>query len=263
MITRIITAVVVLLAFLPATFLLPNSGWVILALLLTMTAAYEWARLSGLGTAAAATFAGLVAISSLVLAGFEPAKVVVYGCAGLFWILIAPYLLLKRTHMQRPVLSSLLGLILLPAVFSALVELREISAAILLTVMAVAWISDSMAYFTGRAIGRHKLAPLISPGKTWEGVAGGLIGVTLYAIICFELGWKLTYSMSRGQMVLLWLALAAAGIVGDLFESLMKRSAGVKDSGKILPGHGGVLDRVDALLPILPLAAIAHYYLAA
>ena len=263
MITRIITAVVVLLVFLPATFLLPEAGWTILALLLTIAAALEWARLTGLGSAATAIFAALVAISSLVVSDYPPAKLFVYGCACIFWVLIAPYLLFKRVDMHKPVLSKFLGLILLPAVFSALVELRAISPGVLLAIMAVAWVSDSMAYFAGRAFGRHKLAPFISPGKTWEGAFGGLAGVTIFAIICFEFGWKMTSFMSLAQIILLWLVLGVAGIIGDLLESLMKRSAGVKDSGRVLPGHGGVLDRVDALLPILPLAAIVHHYMVA
>ena len=263
MITRIITAVVVLLIFLPAIFLLPSAGWIGLALFLTVAAAVEWARLTGLGVIATSMYAALVVMGCFLVATFPMARIVVYAFAGIFWLLIAPYLLFTHADTHKPIWSKLLGLILLPAVFEALVELREISAGILLAIMAVAWVSDSLAYFTGRALGRHRLAPLISPGKTWEGAAGGLVGVAIYAILCFSLGWKLTSFMTLGQMTLLWLALAAAGIVGDLFESLMKRSAGVKDSGNVLPGHGGVLDRVDALLPIMPLAAIVHQYMAA
>ena len=264
MITRIVTAIVVLLIFLPATFLLPSAGWISLALLLTVAAAIEWARLTGLvGVIPTATYAGLVVICAFVVTTFPMAKIVIYVFASIFWLLIAPYLLFKHADTHQSIWSKLLGLILLPAVFEALVELREMSASILLAIMAVAWVSDSLAYFTGRAFGRHKLAPLISPGKTWEGAVGGLIGVAIYAILCFSLGWKLMSFMNLSQMILLWLALAVAGIVGDLFESLMKRSAGVKDSGNVLPGHGGVLDRVDALLPIMPLAAIVHQYMAA
>lgn len=263
MITRIITAIVVLLIFLPATFLLPSAGWAGLALLLTVAAALEWGRLTGLGTVATVAYAALIFMCSAAVMSVPTAKIAVYVCASIFWILTAPYLLFKSAHTHKLLWPRVLGLVLLPAVSAALVDLRGISAGMLLAIMAVAWISDSLAYFTGRAIGKHKLAPSISPGKTWEGALGGLAGVAIYAIICFQAGWTLPSLSSLGPTILLWLALAIAGIVGDLFESLMKRSAGVKDSGNILPGHGGVLDRVDALLPILPLAATVHHYMAA
>lgn len=263
MITRIITAIVVLLVFLPATFLLPPAGWYGLALLLTVAAAVEWGRLTGLGTVAIAAYTALIILCSVVVATLPIVRVAVYGCASIFWVIIAPYLLFRHSDTHKSVWPKVLGLILLPAVFGAMVELREISAGMMLAIMAVAWVSDSFAYFIGRTVGRHKLAPYISPGKTWEGAVGGLAGVTIYAIICFQAGWQLPSLTSNGQTILLWLALAMTGIVGDLVESLMKRSAGVKDSGNILPGHGGVLDRVDALLPIMPLAAIVHHYMAA
>lgn len=263
MITRIITALAVLIIFLPATLLLPPAGWEILALLLTAGAALEWGRLAGLGRAATAIFAAGVMIVCYTATVFPTPKIILYACSSAFWLLIAPYLLFRRRGTRQTHWVQALGLILLPAVFKALVDLREDSPGVLLVVMAIAWVSDSMAYFTGKAFGKNKLAPSISPGKTWEGVAGGLFGVTVYAIICFNLNWTITFNLSIGATILLWIALASTGIVGDLFESLMKRSAGVKDSGRVLPGHGGVLDRVDALLPILPIAAIVHHYMAA
>jgi len=145
-------------------------------------------------------------------------------------------------------------LVLLPACLS-LYQLRAMDPLLLLGFMGVVWVSDSVAYFIGRAYGKHKLAPRISPGKTWEGVAAALIGVLVYALIWF-------YSVHKDQALVGWLIpllllLAVLGIVGDLYESLLKRQAGVKDSGTILPGHGGVLDRIDALLPVLPVAALA------
>jgi phosphatidate cytidylyltransferase len=121
-----------------------------------------------------------------------------------------------------------------------------------LLVLVLVWIADSAAYFVGRAWGRRKLAPTVSPGKTWEGVAGGLVGAVLYAII-------IALFTDRGA----WLALVATAIllgmvsiVGDLFESAAKRQAGVKDSGSLLPGHGGILDRIDSATAALPLAAL-------
>jgi phosphatidate cytidylyltransferase len=119
--------------------------------------------------------------------------------------------------------------------------------------MATVWIADSAAYFAGSAYGRHKLAPAISPGKTWEGVLGAWIAVTLYGLIlCWAKGLNLWWVVGLWGITLL-------SIMGDLFESLLKRQAGLKDSGSILPGHGGVLDRIDGLLPALPVAAFAFH----
>jgi phosphatidate cytidylyltransferase len=121
-----------------------------------------------------------------------------------------------------------------------------------LLILVLVWIADSAAYFVGRAWGKRRLAPAISPGKSWEGAAGGLIGAALYAII-------IAFFTERGA----WLAFVATAvllgmvsIVGDLFESAVKRQAGVKDSGNLLPGHGGVLDRIDSATATLPLAAL-------
>jgi len=144
-------------------------------------------------------------------------------------------------------------LVLLPTGL-ALYQLRAIDPLLLLGFMCTIWISDTAAYFSGRAWGKHKLAPSISPGKTWEGVAGALAAVLVYALI-----WS-TSSKNDALAVMLvplLLLLTAMGIIGDLFESLMKRQADVKDSGNILPGHGGILDRIDALTSTLPLAILS------
>ena len=119
--------------------------------------------------------------------------------------------------------------------------------------MATIWISDTAAFLTGRAFGKHKLAKDISPGKTWEGLAGGFIAVSIYALI-----WNYMLGEEKQTILLLplLLALTALGVIGDLFESLMKRHAGIKNSGNILPGHGGILDRIDALTSTLPIATL-------
>jgi phosphatidate cytidylyltransferase len=153
------------------------------------------------------------------------------------------------------------GLLVLSACWVALFELRLIGAAMLVSSMAIVWVADIGAYFAGKTFGRHKLAPHISPGKTWEGVAGGVTAVLVLSLVglllvpdsgdavfssrlVVQLGWPL----SAGIL----LALALLSVAGDLYESLLKRHAGVKDSGAILPGHGGVLDRIDALIPTMP-----------
>jgi phosphatidate cytidylyltransferase len=130
--------------------------------------------------------------------------------------------------------------------------------------MAIVWVSDSAAYFTGKAIGRHKLAPALSPGKTWEGVGGGLVAVLVYSLVLgiylpeLVSPWWATDAGPVRITTSIWLVLAVAGIFGDLAESWAKRVAGVKDSGTLLPGHGGLLDRVDATLPLLPIAALIY-----
>jgi phosphatidate cytidylyltransferase len=143
----------------------------------------------------------------------------------------------------------------------AVVQLQAMSPATVLAAMATVWIADTAAYFAGRAFGKRKLAPAISPGKTWEGVYGALAAVAVYAIALWPAAQRAGGLHDAGATGLLgWiaagLALAALSVVGDLFESLLKRQAGVKDSGRVLPGHGGVLDRIDALLAAMPAAAL-------
>jgi phosphatidate cytidylyltransferase len=143
----------------------------------------------------------------------------------------------------------------------ALFELRLLGAAMLVSAMAIVWVADIGAYFAGRAFGRHKLAPHISPGKTWEGVAGGVAAVLALSMAIVLLAPQASESVFSSRLVtrLGWpvaaailMALACLSVAGDLFESLLKRHAGVKDSGASLPGHGGVLDRIDALIPTMP-----------
>jgi phosphatidate cytidylyltransferase len=159
--------------------------------------------------------------------------------------------------------SSVLCLVLLAvAAFSAM-ELMRHGVTLLLSALALVWIADTAAYFAGKRWGRTKLAPKISPGKTWAGVGGAMSAVLILALAAALLapGWPLfsTRLLQRLPVAIglfLLCTLVALSIVGDLFESLLKRQVGAKDSGKSLPGHGGVLDRIDALLPVLPAAAL-------
>jgi phosphatidate cytidylyltransferase len=161
-------------------------------------------------------------------------------------------------------LKALAGLLVLWSTWLALFVAKLQGTNFTLSVLLLVWAADIAAYFSGRAWGRHKLAPSISPGKSWEGVAGAVVGVLLLAWIWVSLdasqpAWSpslYTRLMTNGLVWGVWavLGLTAMSVAGDLIESLIKRSAGVKDSSQLLPGHGGVLDRVDALLPVLPLA---------
>lgn len=158
---------------------------------------------------------------------------------------------------------SILGLIILPATWFALVFLRELGLVFLLSIMALVWVADIGAYFIGKAFGKHKLAAQISPGKSIEGAIGGLGLCYLYAFLCVvylplgdTLFGALAIRFGWVAMFLMVTVLAAFSVFGDLFESQLKRLAGVKDSSHLLPGHGGVLDRVDALIPTMPIAAL-------
>ena len=136
----------------------------------------------------------------------------------------------------------------------ALVCAKIVDPELVLVLLATIWIADSAAYFAGKTFGKHKLAPNISPGKTWEGVAGALIGVTVFgAILYLGLGIK-TIAIFPG----LWLV-TLLGVAGDLFESMIKRQMNLKDSGSLLPGHGGILDRIDGVIPSFPIAIMMIY----
>ena len=149
---------------------------------------------------------------------------------------------------------SLLGLVLLFSTWFGLMGLHRVSPWLLLAVLATVWIADTAAYFFGKRFGRIKLAPSISPGKTWEGVAGALFTVTLYGT-----GLCIIFDINVWLIIGLWL-IVVLSIMGDLFESLLKRQAGIKDSGQLLPGHGGLLDRIDGLIPSLALTLFYIYF---
>jgi len=262
---RILTAAVLLAVVLAVLFWSPSIGWIALVTAMLAFAAWEWAALAALHGAARMLYAAAVALAGWFAASAAglPAPQEIYWTGTIFWAVGAPVWLWKRPRFDAPWLPLLAGIVVLVPCGAALVELRRGGPGTLLAIMAVVWVSDTAAYFAGRRYGRRKLAPAISPGKTWEGVAGALAAVTVYAI-----GWLIAAPNARPQalreaplgglwFVILLLVFAGAGVLGDLLESQLKRHAGVKDSGKILPGHGGVLDRIDALLPVLPLAALA------
>ena len=186
--------------------------------------------------------------------------------AVFFWFFIAPFILAKGMNLSLQKLRPfyvLLGFILLPATWFALVFLRELGLVFLLSSMALVWVADIGAYFVGKAFGKRKLAVQISPGKSVEGAVGGFVLCYVYALACvFFLPFESTlfgaWAIRFGwiPMFLMVTVLTVFSIFGDLFESQLKRLAGVKDSSHLLPGHGGVLDRVDALIPTMPIAAL-------
>lgn len=248
--TRILTGIVLIAGFLAALFFAPQLLWIGLIAAILGLGLIEWSRLARLNRAGTALFViigMLAAISAYAYPGFF-SRSVLYGSAAVFWLLIAPLWLARRWTLP-PALTALAGLIVLVPTALALIDLRQGTPGLLLALMAAVWIADSAAYFVGRKFGRRKLAPQISPGKTWEGALGALIVVAVYALI---ITWARDLTLTIALGLLMFVPLS---IIGDLFESWMKRSAGVKDSGNLLPGHGGVLDRIDGLTATLPLAA--------
>ena len=268
---RIVTAIVLLALLVPA--LLAASPWPFALLTLAMIAAagWEWGRLNGAGGALSIALGALVAAAcgAMLAAGrVADAPVWLWWTALVVWV-IGGALLLRLLPAGWAALPQALrlavGPLLLWAAWLALAHAKTIGVNFILSVMCLVWVADIAAYFAGRAFGRRKLAPQISPGKSWEGVAGGMAGVLLLAAgwIAFDRNAPVdapslyTRLFERGGIVGLAVAslgLAAISVVGDLVESLVKRAAGAKDSSRLLPGHGGVLDRVDALLPVLPAA---------
>jgi phosphatidate cytidylyltransferase len=259
---RISTALLLLAVFVPAMLWAPAWLWTILMAGVVGMAAYEWARLSHFPPLTARMYAIVLTLFALTLPYmpgvnwplFQTALIVL---AIAFWLLVAPLWLLGRWQAQRVFIRAAIGVVILLPTWAALLYLQARGPVVLLGVMAVVWIADTAAFFSGRRFGRHKLAPAISPGKTWEGVAGAFAALTLYAIAL-----SLWSTLPLLPLFVMVCGLLYLSILGDLFESWIKRVSGMKDSGATLPGHGGVLDRIDALTSTLPIATGALMWLA-
>jgi phosphatidate cytidylyltransferase len=260
---RTLTAAVLLAGLVAALFWLEAAAFAALVALIVALAALEWARLAGFGPSGVWVYAlACTAVYGVLAAAFHPVRsvpaglIVIWSIALLFWLAVAPVWMARGVTIESRTWLALAGLfVLVPAALA----MASLPAARLLALFGIVWIADTAAYLAGRALGRRKLAPSISPGKTWEGAAGGILGCLGYAIILAavwpELGGRLI-----GPAWLAYLAavllLCAVSILGDLFESALKRAAGVKDSGALLPGHGGVLDRIDSATAVLPIGAL-------
>jgi len=257
---RVLTATGLLAAFLAVLLLLDRRLFAALVILVLALAGHEWGRLTGLERGAAAAYGlGVAALFGVLAGTIDPAgamRPALFAAGALFWLLLVPvWLRFGLARSGRAPLAAA-GAAALTVTGLAAVSL---SPAVLLLVLGLVWIADAAAYFAGNAFGRHKLAPAISPGKTWEGVAGAAGATIVYAIICALAGAPLAGQV-RGAGWIAYLAavalLCGMSVVGDLFESALKRRAGAKDSGALLPGHGGVLDRIDSVMPTLPIAAM-------
>ncbi len=261
---RVLTALLLVPPLIAALFYLSSMWIAVIFGMFVAVAAWEWATLSGLQRALAKTayvvtmllFGALVVLS--ILREYS-AVVSVVMAAAIWWVWVLVELL-SRHDAHRGMFAVLpakliAGFLVLLPVWAALVYLHVTDPqrpSVLLYVLLIVWVADTAAYFAGSVFGRIKLAAHISPGKTVEGVVGGLAGVVLLAWVCGTMVWKF-----EGARLMLWLLLAVVtalfSVLGDLTESKLKRVAGVKDSGRIFPGHGGVLDRIDALTAAAPI----------
>ena len=267
---RVITALALMAVLLPALFARQAWPFALLSLLLMAAAGWEWGRLNG-ARALAIPMGALLALAcfAALWAGWSDAPPsLVWWLATLVWVLGGAFALRggPAAWPHLPALSRcVIGLALLWTAWLALAAAKTIGINFILSVFCLVWAADIAAYFGGRAFGKRKLAPAISPGKSWEGVWSGMLGALLLAAAWLWLDaafamdsaslYTLVYRrLGFGLLLLVTVFLSAMSVVGDLFESLVKRSAGAKDSSGLLPGHGGVLDRVDALLPVFPIA---------
>ncbi len=258
--TRIITVAILLPIFVGGLFLLSSFWWAVLLLPLLLAGSWEWAGLAGFTRAGRTVFCfSLLAMAVALLVVLDGHSTAVghasFVVSVAFWVLLAPVWLWRGWRVDDWRILAVTGWILIVPTWLALVRLQQWPW-VLLAILGVIWVADSAAYFAGHVWGRRKLAPAISPGKTWEGVAGAVLGVAVYHALVWHFGLSGVAPQAATAAVLLVACLLPLSILGDLFESWIKRQAGVKDSGRLLPGHGGVLDRIDALTATLPLAAL-------
>lgn len=269
--TRVITAIVLLAVLLPALFAASPWYFAGLTVLMIGAAGWEWARLNGLpgtGAIAAGVSLALACIWTLLIGGLNAPPAWIWWLATGVWVLGGAYAL-RAGPTGWPRIAQVgrlaLGAVLLWGTWLAIVQAKVHGINFILSVFCLVWMADIAAYFCGRAFGKRKLAPAISPGKSWEGAWGGLAGVILLGFVwvhvidvrvAVDSPSLYTLLVQRHGIVslLALVFLGAMSVVGDLFESLVKRACGAKDSSNLLPGHGGVLDRIDALLPVFPLA---------
>jgi phosphatidate cytidylyltransferase len=268
--TRVITALVLLAILLPILFL--NNFFAFATVTLVFFAAGAWEGLRLFRLSRPELWAGFWTLGYafvVFVSGLPSVRSLFALCVALWAIRFVPALKLGLPQLataSNRLLSVTYTLSLLGC-FIAIVSLFQHSPLYLLSVMAIVWVADIGAYFAGKGFGRHKLAPSISPGKSWEGAVGGWLAVLVVAAVTImyldgdTFSGRLYGRFGWLGFIAVMTLLVAASVVGDLFESQLKRRAGIKDSSNLLPGHGGVLDRIDALIPVLPLAALIDLWL--
>lgn len=267
---RVITAVILVALLIGALLVSPLAFATLMAVAFALALA-EWLQLATWRSAPAhvvalAVMGGLVLLQFLAPAWVNRLMIPLVLFATLIWLGLAALVVQAQRRGPAPIppqMSSLAALVLVPAAWCALLLVLGGGVLTLLSLLAIVWLADTAAYFSGRAFGTTKLAPRISPGKTWAGVWGAMVAVVVAALVAWQVAPDValysTVLLQRWGVivtVLLLVALVAVSIVGDLFESLLKRQVGAKDSGTLLPGHGGFFDRIDAMLALLPPAAL-------
>lgn len=274
--TRVLTATVLLIVLIGFAGWAPAIAFDVLLLVILAVACTEWMRLLGLGTGASAVVGlgfiglglfGLFSVPSVMATahGIGQGVLPLYVMATLVWCVAVPVAIVRFTAIgAQRFAGRAVAFALCFAAWCALLHADGLGKAFLLSVLLLVWVADTAAYFAGRAFGRHKLAPKVSPGKTREGVAGALAGTLLLAIVLAPMPWTsqanpagnlfsfLVLHLGWAVTLMVVVMITLISVMGDLYESLLKRLANVKDSGSLLPGHGGVLDRVDALIAVFP-----------
>ncbi|HEY1148759.1 MAG TPA: phosphatidate cytidylyltransferase [Pseudoduganella sp.] len=274
--TRVITAVLLLAVLLPVLFANYYPAVAVVVTLFFGAAAWEAFRLfkNRAAIIIALFWAGAFAYTFFFNNGLEQARFWVAIGAAIWLLRFAPSLKLGLPPLEGVgnLMLSMVYVVTLVSCFVAILVLYQRSPVYLISAMALVWIADIGAYFAGKAFGKRKLAPSISPGKSWEGAIGGWIAVLVIAcatvlaapsvpLLQDTFAVKLQNKMGWFVTLAVLTVIVAASIIGDLFESMLKRRAGLKDSSNLLPGHGGVLDRIDALVPVLPVAALISGWL--
>lgn len=254
---RIITALLLAPLVLWGLFGLSGSAFALFVGLAMGVAAWEWARLSGLQLIGQLVFPAIILLALFGAYG-QPHLLHQALWLAAFWWLLALFFVItypRTAHLWRCTSRRvLMGVFVLIPTWAGFILLRETGWFWLLYVLLIAWVADVFAYFAGRAFGKHKLAPAVSPGKSWEGVFGGLLGTALLSMAASL--WQGFALMQFVTLLLLTLVITGVSVLGDLTESLVKREAGMKDSSGLLPGHGGVMDRIDSLTSAIPLFAL-------
>lgn len=261
---RVITACVMVAVLLLLLFWAPPALFCGAIVLLCALSAWEWTNLAGFSAQPvrvlyAVVLAAMLAVAAYVMGvshGVLPPVVLLLVMLG--WCVAFGVVLTYpacRRWCKPPILAGVGVWLLLPCFYAVLyLKFLRPDGGLVLLVIAVVAAADTGAYFAGKRFGRHKLAPAVSPGKTWEGFAGGMLASSVLALAVSAM----TSVMPPMWLLLACVATAASSVVGDLFESLVKRERGVKDSGQLLPGHGGVLDRLDGWMPAFPMFALIY-----
>lgn len=260
---RLVTGVILIAVVLLGVLLLPNTLFTIAALIVFVSlAGWEWARLVGLKEFKQGLFVAALLSVGLIVYVWGDMRWVAIVVGVLAWlgalVLLAMYEKGTDLYQQQAWLLRIAAFLILIPAWIALITLHQHYPVLVLYLIFLVAIADSGAYFSGKAFGKNKLAPQLSPGKTREGALGGLAGVVLWSIL-----GALFFGLSVSDFfyfIFLSLAAGVLSVSGDLFESLIKREAGMKDSGTILPGHGGILDRIDGLLATLPLFTLGIFW---